>query len=207
MKLLLSLGSVGALVGLLACGDSSTGAGGSSSSGTTASGTTASGTAGTTVTGSSTSTGASGCIELTVPKLALITPKPADGDYDYGAMTNAIGGAAGDQLEIDLFNGLDTPTVDIATDNKNKNPSTCEACGYVFQDGSGPTAAKIYYQESGTITLDVPNFGNQLGVQPNSVTLTNVTYREVTLGTAGDLHSATPVAGGACVHVASASTL
>ncbi len=149
----------------------------------------------------------SGCVEITGPKLALIVPKPADGDYDYGTKISALGAAGDDHLELDLFNGLDTPTVDIKTDAKNNNASTCEACGYVFEDGSGPTAGKIYYQESGTITLDVPTFGNQLGVQPNSVTLTNVTYREVTLSVAGDLHSATPVAGGACVHIASASTL
>jgi hypothetical protein len=199
----LSYGLAFVVLGLAACGDSGGGGGAGSTSSSTSP---ASGSSTTTSTTTSTSTGSSGCTEITVPKLALITPKPADGDYDYGATTNAIGGAADDHLVLDLFNGLDSPTVTIASDAKNNNPGTCEACGWVFEDGSGTTAGKIFFQQSGTITLDVPNFGNQLSAQPNSVTLSDVTYREVMLTDATDLYSAQLVPEGACVHVTAAST-
>jgi hypothetical protein len=205
MKNTLILAVVVGSMGLFACGDSSAGNGGGGSASATTTTTTTTGTTSSKAT--STSTGASGCTEFTLTKLAVLTPKPADGDYDYGSKTSALGLGADDQLELDVFNGLDTPTVDIETDAKNKNPSTCEACGWVFQDGAGASAPKIFYQASGTIALDVPNFGNQLSTAPQSVTLTDVIYREVTLTTAGDLYSAQFVAGGACLHLASASTL
>ncbi|MFO0555323.1 MAG: hypothetical protein U0271_43505 [Polyangiaceae bacterium] len=146
--------------------------------------------------------GQSACTEITV---ATLTTVQANGDYNYGNATSQFGDMATDNLVLELYNGLDTPTVDIANDSKTRKPTTCEACGWVFQDGNGTTAPKIFFHESGQIALEVPNFGNQLSVQPTSGTLTDVTYREVTLTDPNDIYTAELVPGGACVHIASAS--
>lgn len=192
-------------------GDTSSGTGGGAGSGTgggtgtggsTGSGTGTGGGGSTTSTSSSTSSGGSQCMEITVGDLKKVT---ASGDYNYGSKTSAIGGSADDNYVLELYNGLDEPDITIETDAKNDNPSTCEACGWVFEDGADKSAAKIYFHTSGHISLVVPNFGNELSAEPMSGTITDIVFREVKLTDPNDLYSAKIVAGGACLHLASAS--
>ncbi|MFT3767680.1 MAG: hypothetical protein QM820_19670 [Minicystis sp.] len=166
------------------------GSGGSSSSSSTSS------------SSSSSSTGGTGCMEITIDDLVKVTD---NGDYNYGSKTSAIGGGADDHYVLELYDGLDTPDITIETDAKNNFPSTCEACGWVFQDGGDEGAAKIYYHASGHITLTVPSFGDELSVEPTSGTLTDIVFREVELANPSDRYSATIKPGGACLHLASGS--
>lgn len=142
------------------------------------------------------------CVEVTVASLGGIS---GNGDYNEGGPTSPLGGATADHFVLELYDGLDTPNVDIANDSKNRKPTTCEACGWIFEDGDGLQAARIYYQERGQIALTVPDFGNQLTTAPESGALSDITFREVALDDPNDLYSARPVVGGACVHLTSAS--
>lgn len=141
------------------------------------------------------------CVEVTVSLGAV----SGNGDYNEGGTTSPLAGASADHLVLELYDGLDTPNVDIANDSKNRKPTTCEACGWIFEDGDGLQASRIYYQESGQISLTVPDFGRQLSTAPEAGTLTDVTFREVALDDPNDLYSARPLVGGACIHVTSAS--
>ena len=184
---------------LLACGDDGGTTGGAGGAG---------GGAGTTTsTGGSTTTGSVDCTELTADTLVSITGTAVDSaaDYPYGVATSAFGGAPDDQLELDLYDGLDTITVDVATDSKNGKASTCEACGWIFEDGGGLSSPRIYFWESGQLAITLfPGGTAPLAEAPKYVQMTDVTFREVTLTSPGDLYSAKPVVGGACLHVADA---
>lgn len=196
--LALGFGLAMALASAACDGGSGGDTGGGTSAGTGSGGSAGTGSGG----GSTTDPGGSQCMEITVGDLMKVT---AGGDYDYGSKTSAIGGSADDHYVLELYNGLDEPDITIETDAKNNNPPTCEACGWVFQDGTDGSAAKIYFHTSGHIVLDVPNFGDELGAEPLSGTLTDIVFREVKLADPSDLYSAEILPDGACLHLASAS--
>ena len=86
---------------------------------------------------------------------------------------------------------------DLASGN-NASFATCDQCVLVTQDVSGTTASKYFYQSAGSIQVNKPPISSG-GI---SGSLSNVTLVEVTIDSN---YVSTPVPGGACLHVSSAS--
>ena len=114
--------------------------------------------------------------------------------FDPGAM---LGGPATDQGTIDFWNLTLGGPQDLASVT-NSDYANCTTCMVVSVDTDAKGgAAKRFFQAKGTLDLGASSFPAIAG------TISDATLVEVTIDeTAG---TATPVAGGECLHIASAS--
>lgn len=210
---LCALGLFGAA--LVACGDSSGdgGSGGSGGDGTTTSTTTsttkATSTSGTT-TGTTTATTSTGMmvdcsnpIEITLGAfseeqsdgsvgLFSAEPSPTQGEAEADVLFLEFYGSAVDPA----FNGEDTGTFDL-TMNADNNYATCSRCIRMIEDPMVP--GRTFFTASGTMNIDAAS--TQLDGTVTA-TLTDVLLVEVTIDP--DTFESTPVANGACLHIATA---
>ena len=227
--ILLGLAAIG--LGMQACGGDSTsststtsttsttgGSGGdtSSTSSTTSSAGGASGTSTTVGVGgaggatssssASTGTGGPGCAEITVADLKLLHADGSSAMYSSTATPNLGDATVDDKLFLEFYGSGIGPTYDgekkgtfdlgAAADS---NYGTCSRCLSVYQDASG--AVKYFFQKSGSLAIDATS--DQLNGTVKA-TITDLTLIEVTLDSMG---SSTPVTGGACRHLATATVL
>ena len=179
---------------------------------TTASGSaTASGAGGSTSASTSAASSSSGvptnCTEMTFGAFASgmsdgtasafsATPMPNQGDMTEDDMVSLeFYGSAFDSTD----NGEKTGTFDLSMGGDN-NYATCSRCLSLFVDPSVP--GKTFFQVAGTLEIDASS--DQLNGTVSG-TLTNVTLVEVTVD--GTTFMSTPVPGGACLHLATASVM
>jgi hypothetical protein len=173
---------------------------------TTASGSGA-GTTSSTTSGSSSSGIPMNCTEITVGAFTAgqadgtasefaATPLPNQGDMtEADAVSLEFYGSAFDPSD----NGEKTGTFDLSMGGDD-NYATCSRCLSLFVDPSVP--GKTFFQVAGTIVIDATS--DQINGTV-SATLTNVTLVEVTVDSS--TFTSTPVAGGACLHLATASVM
>ncbi|MBX3128259.1 MAG: hypothetical protein KF718_16160 [Polyangiaceae bacterium] len=141
------------------------------------------------------------------PNCTTLTPAgfsrdPNSSETYAGALGSTgvtLGGALPDRVSLQLYTNA-TGTFPLGT-GVNANYQSCEQCVLVLEDLNETTqsAGKLYYQKSGTITVD--SFYPPLISGGVKATLTNVTLEEVTID--GFTYVSTPVAGGGCLHIAS----
>ncbi len=185
---------LGASLVVVGCGDDD-GSGGSepTTTATSTTGTTSPTTTSSMSTPTSTSSGTGQCMEITIDDLARF-------EENLFAAEPMLGGAGEDVVNLEFYGDtLPTGTIDLGAGG-NANYGTCTTCILAGEDLDTSTAdyAKAYFQTSGTIELGATSAPFIVG------TLTDVTLVEVTLAPAPDFTS-TPVAGGACLHIASAT--
>lgn len=201
-----------ATLGVVACGNSGTGgSGGSGGSGTTTShATTSSVVTTTSTTGSTTSTtstGSGACTEITVSGFKVVSGDGSSAGYSGDVAPDQGDSTDTDQLDLEfygsgfdaMYNGETTGTFDLSMGN-DTNYATCSRCVLVYQDPNAD-APKIFFATSGTMTLDAAS--KHISGTING-TLTDVKLVEVTID---DSFNSTPVAGGACLHLASLSMM
>ncbi len=180
----------------------------SSATTTTSVGTTTSTTSSaTTTTGTSSGTGGTGpCTEITLGALSVNTADGTEADYVAPSMPDMGDPTDADMGHVEFYgpdvdptlNGDATGTFDLSMGG-DSNYSTCSRCVLLAVDPSTP--GKIFFQQSGSLEIDTGS--DQLnGVFTG--TLTNATLIEVTIDSNNNFTS-TPVPGGACVHIASAT--
>lgn len=204
---------VGGVSALIACGDSDSdsegGSGGAGGEGTTTVATTTTKATTTTVTATtttqtSTTSGMVDCSNPTEITADMWAHLQSDGTFGaYGAVPSPDGGAADpDRLQIEFygppdFDGDQTGMFDLAAAGDD-NYATCSRCVRLIED-AGSGAGRIFFQLSGT--MDVDPASTQLE-GTLTATLTDVLLVEVTIeeGT----FVSTPVAGGECLHLATA---
>ena len=121
--------------------------------------------------------------------------------YDYGLPP--IGGPLGDTAAVQFYltngaNGRAAGTFDLGA-GADVNYKTCSRCVVVFQDDNGtdPVGA-LFFQASGTLTA--ADSGHAIGMP--HVVLTDVTLVEVIVDAQ---FVSTPVPGGRCLHLATAT--
>ncbi|MFO0552957.1 MAG: hypothetical protein U0271_31505 [Polyangiaceae bacterium] len=129
----------------------------------------------------------------------------ADGTASvFGATPSPDLGAVGtpDNLTLEFygpnagdFDGDQTGTFDLSMGG-DSNYATCSRCVRVTEDGGG---AKVYFQTGGTLVVDATS--DQLNGTVHG-SLSDVTLVEVTIDP--NTYESTPVAGGACLHLAAA---
>ena len=105
----------------------------------------------------------------------------------------------GSQFEAG-YDGEQTGTFDLTADGDD-NFATCSRCVLLFVDPDDAVPGKTFYQSSGTLVLDA---GSDQIDGAISGTFTDLTLVEVTIGSD---YTSTPVPGGACLHLASASAV
>jgi hypothetical protein len=144
------------------------------------------------------------CTEIT-----LSAWMKAQGDGDVGIYTAAtapnLGTAATDGLQLEFYgsgagaglNGENKGTFDLSAGIDN-NYSTCARCFRIFEDPMVP--GRTFFQQSGTLTVGATS--DQLNGTLHG-TLSNVTLVQVTINTTTFV--STPVPGGACLHITSAT--
>lgn len=207
----LALG-LGAAMSIAACGGGGGGAGGtgggtsSSSSSSTSTSTSSSTTSSSSNSSASSSSGSGACTEIT---LGTWTKGTADGSQAVYKTTPTPD--LGDTADTDdtrlefygsavdpMYDGEGTGMFDLAMGG-DANYATCSRCVVLQQD---PTAAtpKAFFQMSGKITVDAAS--DQLNGTVTA-TLTDVTLVEVDIDSG--TFTSTPVPGGACVHIATAT--
>ncbi len=111
-----------------------------------------------------------------------------------------------DALNIEIYgsgvdpslNGENKGTFDLSSGIDN-NYSTCARCIRVFEDPDAATPGRVFFQKTGSLTIDATS--DQLNGKITG-TITNLTLVEVTINSSTFV--STPVVGGACVHIASA---
>jgi hypothetical protein len=196
-----------------ACGNGGSGGGGSGGAGSTASHSATTTSSATTSTGSdttsaSTTSGTGGmgaCVEITLGAL-----RATSGDGTASAFGSTISPDQGDTTDPDGFSlefygsafdasydGENTGTFDLSMGGDD-NYATCSRCLSVLSDPS--STGKTFFTKSGTLTVDASSMqltGNLTG------TLTDLTLVEVTIDQSTFM--STPVPGGACLHIASAT--
>jgi hypothetical protein len=149
------------------------------------------------------------CIEITVSATFRdivvdnsLSPHLVSYEFDIDP---ELGGAVGDLLEVQFwnggsFNGVATGVFPLAS-GRDANNSTCARCILVHRDdGAAAGLEKTFFQTSGTLT--VASASQQMDGYP-TFSYADVTLREITIDP-NDGHS-TVVAGGLCVHVATAA--
>ncbi len=140
-----------------------------------------------------TTTGGSGCIEMTVDEALS-----QGGFLNYWQTRNIspmLGGVEPDQFRIEFY-ASDTGPFDLGT-SPNDNYADCEQCLRIFEDidGMGSQAAQ-FFQESGTLTIDAasdPEVGPVIA-STTGVTLIEVEIDPMTL-------VSTPVMDGRCIEL------
>jgi hypothetical protein len=133
------------------------------------------------------------CSEITVDDLKLVY---SAGPFAYqGHPARTLGGADEDVAQLEIYDETVTGSVDLSAGD-DANYATCMTCLLALEDiatdGSG--AAKIYFQASGTLDYGATTPPFIAG------SATDVTLVEVTIDP--DSFESTPVAGGACLHLA-----
>ena len=145
------------------------------------------------------------CAEIT---FGALTSTQADGTAALysGESTPNQGGPAADSVRLEFygsaadpaFNGETKGTFNLASGG-DENYSTCSRCFRVVDDTS--SLGRVFYQAAGSLTVDATS--DQLnGTLKGS--LTDLTLIEVKIAPSPS-YASTPVAGGACLHVASSS--
>jgi hypothetical protein len=192
----LTLGLAGSLISV-GCGDDE-GSGGSAATTTAETSTTATtGSPTTTTTQASTSTGTSGCIELTPED--FVRSNTEIGSYFFA--TPEIGGSDPDSLNLEFYiyekgDPYPTGTIDLSA-GENGNYNSCSTCVLLLQDVAGDgSVVKYFFQQSGTMELGTTSHPFISG------SVSDVTLVEVTIDPD---YTTTPVPGGECLHVASAT--
>jgi hypothetical protein len=191
-RLLSALLTIGIAGSLLAVGcDDGEGSGGSADASTVTSVTSGPSTKASTA--PSTSTGTPQCIELTAGDFV----RNAELGYIFSIPMTA--GVEPDELSLEFYEvGVEpfpTGTIDLAA-GANANYQACTTCIIHREDFGDEGPAKVFFQQSGTMTLGATSYPAPTGE------LTDVTLIEVTIA---DTFLSTPVEGGACYHIASAS--
>lgn len=139
--------------------------------------------------------GEPGCVEITLD--AFVRDDP--GVY-LAPLATALGGAAIDVAGLEFYDDA-TGNIMIGA-GANNNYATCEQCLLVYEDvpASGPPA-RFYYPTGGSIAITPQSLPDTDGLV---ATLTDVTLVEVTIAP-GPSFMSTPVPGGQCLHIATAS--
>lgn len=196
----LTIGLAGSLT-IAGCGDDegtggSTGTTSAETTGTPT--TTGSPTTTTTSSQSSTSTGTSGCTELSPENFVRFN----SGVGSYFFASPPVGGADPDSLNLEFYiydEGDPYPTGTIPLTGDDANYGTCSTCVLFLQDVAGDgSVVKYFFAQSGTMELGTTSYPFISG------SITDVTLVEVTIAPAPDF-TTTPVPGGECLHVASAT--
>lgn len=207
----LAFGLAGVVLGIAACGGGSNPSGDGSGGGThtsssSSSTTSSSSSSSSSTTSSSSSSGAMSCTEITAADFAKYQADGTQGIY-VGAPSPSLGSATvDDQMTLEFygpdfgaFDGDKTGTFDLTMDGDD-NYGTCSRCIRVLEDAdpdNGP--ARQYFQKSGSLVVDAVS--DQLHGKVHA-TLTDLTLVEVSVD---DMSVSTPVANGACLHLASAT--
>jgi hypothetical protein len=138
------------------------------------------------------------CTEITLSDFTRLAYEPT---ADYAAIqfvvSPAQGGTALDTGTIEIY-GLDTQGVVDLDAFGNDDYGTCSVCVLVSVDAdSDAGAARTYFQRAGKLDLGMSSWPALSG------TLEDVTFIQVDIDPASA--RSTPVAGGTCLHVTSAS--
>ncbi len=192
----------GASTGGAATGGASTGGaatGGASTGGAATGGTGGAGTGGAATGGTGgTGTGGTGGATQTCTPITVSALAPFGGNVLSGEVDPELGTSEPDYFQLEFY-GATAGSRDLSV-SPDDNYATCERCVRVFSD---TTTTTQYYQMSGTMTLTSVDYYGSTGVIAGTTgSLSGVTLTEVTLD--GNYNS-TPVPGGKCLTVQSAS--
>lgn len=213
-----ALGFAGVTLGMVACGGGGggNGGGGSGGGGGSATTTTSSTTTSTSSTSTSTSTSTSStssstssgipmnCTEITAGAFKKTDADGAAALYSAVPAPNLGDMTIEDVLGLELYgsefdpsyDGEATGTFDLSMGG-DANYSTCSRCLVIREDPTSSGVAKTYFPVAGSINIDATS--DQLNGKIKA-TITDVTLVEVTIDSS--TFESTPVAGGACLHLA-----
>jgi hypothetical protein len=145
----------------------------------------------------------SNCIAITLSDFIRDPSSDSSGAVIYAKIDPGVGGTDSDALYLELYemNGYTQAAGSFdLSQSPDDNYSTCNHCLRLGQDIVSGTADKVFFQQSGTMVLDVSS-SPMTGFVKGS--LKNVTLVESTID--ADTYVSTPVAGGLCYTIASAS--
>lgn len=173
-------------------------------SGTTTSSTTTSTSTSTTSTTTTTTTPPTGCTQITAANFQLGAADGTVGVFITNPSPNS-GASEADRFGLELYgsafdpslNGEAKGTFNLASGG-DSNYASCSRCVRMVEDPTLP--GRTFFQTGGTLTI--ASSSDQLNGSI-SATLTNVTLVEVTVD--ASTFVSTPVPGGACVHLNSAT--
>jgi hypothetical protein len=142
------------------------------------------------------------CTELTAGPISFdfqnSSAAQMQASYFASPMPDTGDTAVPDQISLQFYGGV-PGMFDLAM-APDDNYKTCTNCVLLYQDPTAMGVGKTFYQASGTLFVDQTSDINNGTLH---ATLTNVKLIEVTID--NTTFQSTPVAGGACVHIATAT--
>ncbi len=143
------------------------------------------------------------CTSFTVNDFVPVDEWP--GQYRAELTANIDGKAGGDALYIDLFNGQELGTYNLA-EGDNAFYSSCKQCVNLHSDLDSDGGGKSYFQQSGTLTItDLLNDNYGVMGAHSAGHIDSVRVVEMEVIEENGEYKNLPVPGGACYEITTAS--